>query len=363
MSSTSFSASHPLAVKVWSRKAYNDAVKNTLYGKLLGRSDTAVVQVKDELKKSEGDRITFRIRSLPTGVGVQDDETLEGTEEGLDYQNFAINLGEKRKAFKVALNLSEQRTMANVRQDQKDAMTEWEEEYLDTTFFEYLSGAGQGAGGASKYHPSGALGGNALQAPSADRIIYGGTGVTAANALAVGDTFKLTDLDKVAERILRASPTMRKATFDGKKMWVCIISPEQVTSLRTNTNTGQWLDIQKAAMQGGKVDSNPIWSDALGVYNDFLLVKSTRTPRFTNYGAGGNVEAHRALILGAQAAVVAYGQDADEKGRVKTKEKEIDYGKHLGIGATFIWAMAKTRFSNQSDFGVFCLDTAAKPAV
>lgn len=362
MATTTFSASHPLAVKVWSRKAYNDAVKNTLYGKLIGRSDRSIIQVKDELKKGEGDRIRFRIRLLPTGIGVQDSETLEGTEEGLDYRYFDINLGEKRKAFKVELNLSEQRTMANVRQDQKDAMSEWIEEYLDTTMFEYMAGAAQGPGGASKYHPSGPLGGNAILAPSGDRIIYGGSANTSKADIEAGDTFKLTDLDKARERITRASPTMRKGMFDGKASWVCIISPEQVTSLRTNTNAGQWLDIQKAAMMGGKVDSNPIWDAALGVYNDFILVESTRVPRFYDYGSG-SVEAHRALILGAQAGCVAYGQDADEKGRVKTKEKEIDYGKHLGLGATFIWAMAKTRFSDQSDFGVFALDTAAKPAV
>jgi N4-gp56 family major capsid protein len=362
MATTNFPAGHPLAAKVWARKAHADAVKGTLYGKLLGRGSDAIVQLQDDLKKSKGDSIVFPIRALPTGIGVQDDETLEGTEEGLDYRNFSVSLGEKRKAFKVQLNLSEQRTMLNVRKDQKDTMKEWEEEYIDTTFFEYLSGAGFGTAGASKFHPSGALGGNALLAPSADRIVYGGTGNAAKADIDATDTFKLTDLDKVAERISRASPTMRKGDFDGKRLYVAIISPEQKTALRTNTNTGQWLDIQKAAMMGGQVKDNPIWSSALGVYNDFLLVESTRVPRFTDYG-GGSVQAHRALILGAQAAVAAYARDGDEKGRVKVVEKEIDYGKHLGLGATWIWAMQKTRFSGQSDFAVFCLDTAAAPAV
>jgi N4-gp56 family major capsid protein len=155
---------------------------------------------------------------------------------------------------------------------------------------------------------------------------------------------------------------MRAGSFEGKKKFICIISPEQVTALRQNTNTGQWLDIQKAAMQGGKVDGNPIMDGSLGIYNDFILVENTRVPQFNDYGSG-QVQAHRALILGAQAAVVAFGHNADEKGRVKTKEKEMDYGKHLGIGSTFIWAMQKTRFADQSDFGVFCLDTAAAPAV
>lgn len=362
MASTSFTALSPLANKVWARKAFMDSVKPTLFSKLVGKSETSIIQVRDEIK-TEGDRIRFRIRALPQGIGVQDAEVLEGTEEGLDYKHFDINLGEKRKAFKVELNLSEKRTMAPVREDMKAAIEEWSEEYFDTTFFEYAGGVGYGAGGASKYHPSGALGGNSILAPSADRIVYGGTGVTTKAGLAVGDIMTLTMLDKMAERLKRANPTIRKANFDGKKGWVVILSPEQVTSLRSNTSQGQWFDIQKAAMQGGKVSDNPIWTEALGMYRDFILIESTRTPRFYDAGAGGNVEMHRALVLGAQSLVVSHGVDTDGMGKLKVVEKEIDYGKHLGVGATWVWGMQKTRFDGQSDYGVFCMDTAAKPAV
>lgn len=361
MAGTSFLADSPHAVKLWARKAHNDSVKTTMYGMLSGSSDRAIVQTRDEIK-SEGDRIRFRLRMLPTGIGVQDAEVLEGTEEGLEYKHFDINLGEKRKAFKVELNLSEQRTKADVRGDMKAALEEWCEEYYDTTFFEYLSGVAMGLNGASKFHPTGPLGGNALFPPSTDRIIYGGN-ATAANNVDATDVFDLRVLDKARERIARVSPTMRKGKFGGKNLWTCVISPEQVTSLRTNTSTGQWLDLQKSAMQGGKVDDNPIWNAALGVYNDFMLVESTRIPIFQNFGAGANVQAHRALILGAQAAVTCHGIKTDDKGRLKVVEKEIDYGKHLGLGATFVWGMAKSRFNDQSDFGVFAVDTAAAPAV
>jgi hypothetical protein len=96
--------------------------------------------VKDELKKGEGDRVRFQLRSLPTGIGVQDDETLEGKEEGLDFRYFDLTLGEKRHAIKVDLNLSAQRTIFDVRSEAKAALEEWIEDYCDTTFFEALSG-------------------------------------------------------------------------------------------------------------------------------------------------------------------------------------------------------------------------------
>lgn len=357
MSSTKFTSASPHAIKIWARKAWSDAVKTTLYGKLTGSSNRSIVQVKTELK-NEGDRVRFALRALPTGIGVQEDETLEGNEEGLEFKYFDLNLGEKRHAIKVDLNLSAQRTMFNVRSEAKEALQEWIEEYLDTTFFEYLTGAGQGPAGASKYHPNGVLGGNALLAPSADRIVYPGT-VSSAATMTASDVMSLTLLDKVAERVKLASPTMRKANFGGKMCWLVILHPWQVTSLRTNTSAGQWFDIQRAAMEGGKITNNPIFSESLGMYRDFLLIESTRIPTFTNYGAGANVGAARALVLGAQAAVVAHGKGANEKGVLKLAERTFDYGKRYGVAATLIWGMAKARFSDQSDFAVFAIDTAA----
>lgn len=359
MSSTNFSAANPLTVKVWARKAFSDAVKATMYGKLTGKSDRSIIQVKDDLKKGEGDRIRFGLRSLPQGLGVQEDEQLEGNEEGLDFRYFDINLGEKRHAIKVDLNLSAQRTMFDVRQEAKDALQEWLEEYLDTTFFEYITGAGKGPAGVSYYHRAGVLGGNSLLAPSADRIVYGGVGVTAKNAITVTDTMSLAVLDKVAERLKLASPTIRKASFNGKNCWVVILHPYQVNDLRANTNAGQWFDIQKAAMQGGKVADSLLFTEALGMYRDMLLIESTRVPTFTDYGAGANISAARAIVLGAQAAVVAHGQETDEWGKLKLVERTFDYGKRYGIGATLIWGMSKTRFDNQSDFASFAVDTAA----
>lgn len=359
MSTTNQSTSSNLAIKVWARQAFNDAVKATTYGKLTGTSDRSIVQVKNELK-SEGDKVTFGLRALPSGIGVQDDETLEGNEEGLEFKDFAMYLGEKRHAFKVDLNLSAQRTMFNVRAEAKEALNEWLEEYLDCTFFEYLTGMGAitGDATASKFHPRGFLGGNALSGPSTNRIVYGGTATADAN-ITVTDTFSLAVLDRLAERLKLASPTIRKASFGGKSCYVVILHPYQVNDLRNGTATGQWFDIQKAAMQGGKVTGNPIFEESLGMYRDFLLIESTRIPTFLA-GAGNAVSCARAVCLSAQAAVVAHGKGTDNVGKLAVVDRTFDYGKRYGVAVTLIWGMAKTKFNGQEDFGVFAIDTAAK---
>jgi len=359
MSTTNFATTSNLALKVWSKKAFADAVKATLYGMMVGTSDRAVVQVKDELKKSKGDRVTFALRGIPSGDGVQDDQTLEGMEEGLEFTDFNLNIGEKRHAIKVDLNLSAQRTLFDVRAEAKEGLGEWLENYLDTTFFEYLSGQSAMAGRPSRFHPAGVLGGNALLAPTANRIVYGGVGNITKAGMLVTDTMTFSVLDKIAERCKLATPTMRKAVWGGKSCWVVIMHPFQVNDLRANTGNLQWGDIVKADIAGG--GKNMFEGEVLGYYREMLLIESTRVQTYSDYGVGGNVLAARALVLGAQAAVVAHGMGTDNMGKMALVERTFDYGKRYGIAATLIWGMNKTRFAGQDDFGMFAIDTAAAP--
>jgi hypothetical protein len=60
-------------------------------------------------------------------------------------------------------------------------------------------------------------------------------------------------------------------------------------------------------------------------------------PTYSNAGAGANIKGARALILGAQAAVVAHGKDTDDQGKMKVVERTFDYGKRYGVGVTLIW--------------------------
>lgn len=347
MATTNLQTGNNLTLKLWSKTAFTDSVKETIFGKLIGKSDRAIVQVKDELAKSAGDRIRFRLRALPTGGAVEGDATLEGSEEGLTFQTFDLSIDAIRKATKVDLLMSQQRVNFDLRSEAKAALTEWWQEYLDTTFIECLSGVS-----AYTYHTNPP---NALSAPST--IVYGGT-ATAKNNVTTADVMSLTTIDRLVERAKLRSPTMRKGSFDGQNAFVLILHPRQVYDLRVATSAGQWLDIQKAAMQGGKVSDNPIFTEALGVYNGVVLVENTRIKTFTDYGASTNLPAARALFLGAQAAAVAFGRMTPDTERMDWTEKTFDYNRSLGVATTMIWGIAKTVFNSQ-DFGVMAVDTYA----
>ena len=79
--------------------------------------------------------------------------------------------------------------------------------------------------------------------------------------------------------------------------------------------------------------------------------------RFSDYGAGGDVPSARALFLGRQAGVIAFG--ATGGFRFSWTEEMQDHGNEPVISGGLIMGMKKTRF-NAKDFGVLSLDTAAK---
>lgn len=82
-------------------------------------------------------------------------------------------------------------------------------------------------------------------------------------ALTTSDTFTIDLIDSGVERARTLEPGIRPIKQMGGEYFVVFLHPHQVTDLRQSTTTGQWLDIQKAAMQGGMVERNPIFTGAL----------------------------------------------------------------------------------------------------
>ena len=125
--------------------------------------------------------------------------------------------------------------------------------------------------------------------------------------------------------------------------------------MRTSTDTGQWLDIQKALVQGHGRESSPIYSGALGEYNGTVLHESTRVPfgEDTSNTALSNVR--RAVFCGAQAACMGFGRGYGES-RMSWVEELFDYKNQLGVSAGLIGGLKKTVFNSQ-DFATIVIGT------
>src|SRR5678815_5718031 len=83
VANTDYPVNSPLAVKRWSSELMKEALKKTFALQFMGTSSNSLIQIKTEVNKDAGDRITFGLRQQLAGAGVSGDNTLEGNEEAL----------------------------------------------------------------------------------------------------------------------------------------------------------------------------------------------------------------------------------------------------------------------------------------
>src|SRR4051812_9447291 len=98
MAASSWGTNDALAVKLWSKRLLVEVLKSTWFAKFMGTSSDSLVQVKDELTKSAGDKITYGLRMQLTGAGVSGDGTVEGMEEALTTYSDSVIINQLRHA-------------------------------------------------------------------------------------------------------------------------------------------------------------------------------------------------------------------------------------------------------------------------
>lgn len=354
MATTSYGVNHPLAVKLWSRKLFHEVIGKSYVGRFMGTSDTSLIQIKTETQKSEGDKITVGLRMLLAGDGIQGDNTLEGNEEALVTYSDAVTIDQLRHAVRSAGRMSEQRIPFSVREEARMGLEDWWIERLETGFANQLTGnTGQSD---TRYTVN-----MATTAPSTagsvTRLIVGGS-ETAESSLSATTThaIKLADLDRCVALAKTQQPRIRPVRVDGKSMWVTFLHPYQVYQLRRDASTaGNFFDVQKAQLQGGKISDNPILTGASFVYNNVIVHEWDYLPNVPDSAAPGSDGSNyrRGVFCGAQAAIVGFGQ-GNSKNKMTWEEELFDYGNQLGVAAGCIMGGKKTVF-NSIDFSTIAL--------
>lgn len=351
MADTSYTVNDPLTVKLWSKYLEAEVLKNTWIMKFAGESPDNIIHIKTETQKSSGDRVTFALRMQMSGAGVAGDNILEGSEEALTTYTDNLFIDQLRHAHRTGGEMSEQRVTYDMREEGRSALAEWWEDRIDTAGINQL--AGYVPQTDTRY-----TGMQAVIAPSANNIKRTLANEAADQSISTTSTFTLAMIDKAAEAARTLSPAIRPVRVGGKPMYVSFLHDYQVTDMRTNTSTGQWLDIQKSAMQGGEVADNPIWNGALGVYNQTIIHSDTRIPQGVSGATSLAVSnTRRAIFCGRQAAVMAFGKKSGPN-RFQWSEESFDYGNKFGVKAGAIWGLKKTVF-NSADYATIVLATYA----
>lgn len=360
MATTNYGVNNALAVKLWSKRLAVEALKATWIFKFVGDSSSDMIQIKDETSKSAGDQITFGLRMQLVGNGTLGDGTLEGNEESLTTYSDAIIINQLRQAVRSQGRMTQQRVPFSVRDEALSGLRDWWADRIDWWGFNQLCG-NTGPSAAPVTLPAVDIRWTGLQAPIAPDANHYTNAQGGANdtTLGSGNTFNLTMIDKAVERAKTLTPAIRPVMVSGKKFYVAFLHPYQVTDLRTSTATGQWLDIQKAAMTGGLIDNNPIFDGSLGVYNGVILHEDYRVTMGQNTATppAAITTVRRAVFCGAQAAMIAFGRD-NSLNKFTWVEELFDYENQLGVSAGLIAGLKKTVF-NSADFATIVMSSYA----
>ena len=346
--------------------AFDTSQKSYFNQRFMARGAEAEVpiQILTDLESDAGEQITYDLLAELRMAPVEGEDTLEGKEEGQKFYTDQIYIDQARAGVNTGGRMTRKRTLHNLREKARRQQSQWWSRVFDEQTFMYLSGA-RGVN-PNFLFPLGYTGraNNAFVAPDANHILYGND-ATAFNNIDVNDKFDLTLLDRAKSRADTQGggptniPVLQPCKMDGNETFVCVMHTWQEDDMRKNTGTGQWMDFQRAAA-AAEGRNSPLFKGTLGMYRGIILHSHRNVIRFSNAGSGANIEAARALFMGAQAGVVAFGSPGTNM-RFDWHEETRDNGDKVVISTSSIFGMKKVTFTTDAgaqDFGLFSLDTA-----
>jgi N4-gp56 family major capsid protein len=361
MSTTFFNPSDPSTNKLWSKELYRETRKKTVATKFIGATSDSLIQILDDTQKHPGDKITYTLRMQLAGAGVLGFGVLEGAEEAMTFYTNALLIDNLRHAVKLQGSVSQQRVPWDLLNEAKMALSDWYGSRYDVALLNHLGGNSAQSSGLY-------TGNNSPLAPDAAHQLFAGTALDEAT-LTSTMTFTLSLIDQCVATAKTLTPAIRPVRLKNGEYYVMFLHPFQVQALRKSTTAGDWKDIQKAAMQGGQIEDNPIFTGALGMFNGVILHEDARVPYgdstqntlHTDLGAAaaGTTSVARAVFCGAQAAVIAFGRNYNWPTRYKWVTQADDYEDQVGVAVGSVWGATKSVF-NGTDFATLVASTWAQ---
>ena len=329
-----------LVEQKWDNDFFTAYVRANRFNRYMGTDSNSVIQIKEDLTKSAGDRIHLALIAELTGAGVTGDTLLEGSEEALSQYEFPIAVATRRNAVAVTMN-QEQFTGIDLRNAAKAQLKNWAMKKLRTdiiTALDVIDGtAYASASEASK---------DAWLVANADRVMFGdGTvgGYTdhSADLLLVTASMKLTKevVSKLKAKAEKASPIIRPVTVgEDSENYVLFCGSGAFRDLKVDLAT----TLQNAQERG---DNNPLFQDGDLMYDGVVIRKIQEIPATGTVGAA-SARIEPVFLCGAQALGVAWAQ------RTKSRTEERDYGFVHGVAIHEMLGVKKCVF-NSKMHGVF----------
>lgn len=349
MSDTTVSSAN--RVQQWADDEFYEYVRMNPLKSLMGTGENSIIQVKEELTKEAGDRITFSLVTRLTGDGVTGDNTLQGNEESLGNYGHQVTVDQLRHGVVVG-QFEKIKTKIDLLAAAKVMLRLWNMEKLRDLFLaRFMSPTTNGLTTYSAATEAQKDAWEVANNPTTanQRILFG-----AAKSNQSGDhSADLANIDGTADdlhqdiiRLLkrlaqscdpRIRPVVTGGNEPGKERFVALAGSLAFRDLQANMDTVN----QNADVRGE--DNNIFAGGDLKVGNVIVkeIPEMDRTPALggnllEDVGNGGTTEVSPVFFCGAQALVLAWAA------RMSIKMDEFDYQNKRGVAVTEIRGCEKT---------------------
>lgn len=360
----------------WGRRVWQAARNSSFVLKhFTGEGDNAVIQRVTELTETKKGTTAAVFTLVPDmeGDGTVGDNQLEGNEEELKAYDQTITYDQIRNANRLEGRMADLKSTVRFRETSMNVLKNWLAQRLDELAFLTMSGV------SYAYHTNGAVRtgsqfpqldfANDVSAPTTNRhfrwnatagtMDAGATNTVAATDLPTWDLF--VELKARAEESYIRPVT----TEDGIEVYTVFLHPRQMAALKKDT---KFIEAMKFARERGTANvlfkGTGMGGTASGIYIDGLNLVTYRNVFNTKgaasgqkWGAAGDVDGARMLLVGAQALALA------DIGVPRWVEKDFDYDNSPGISVAKligfkkpVWRSALT--GTMEDFSILAVDTA-----
>ncbi len=377
-----------LVPQLWDDKFFSEYVRQSKFSRYMGTDEQSMFQVREDLTKKKGDKITFAKVGKLEGAGIFGTANLEGNEEILDQHAMVIQADMFRHAVAVT-DWDEQKSAIPLRDIARSRLKTWEMEKMKYDLVNALTQVAIGTNSDGTQSTIGIAAGSTAQlntwvTNNGDRVLFGylnsnysTTFATAAATITAADILTPSQISLAKRMAQIANPLIApiKTVSDDEEWYVMWCHPLCFRDLRNNA---QLMTFQSQALPRAKdnilfTGGDILWDGViikelweLGIPR-FIAGTAQPTPG-TLVGAGASgINVGVNILCGAQAVGLAWAQ------RMKSTTNTRDYGFRHGVGIQEARGIQKLQFGRHyvgssassdatpCDNGTFTVFAAAVP--
>jgi N4-gp56 family major capsid protein len=332
---------------------YKEYMLNMFFRNMMGKKGSGKpIIVDDEVFKGRDSGDVGRFHFIPQfrGKGIRgQNKSVIGNENTIDEFYMDVRIDQITQAFAKKGKMTTKRMIWDFRSTAKSQLTEWFRMQTELDIIDSLSG--YNTDGATYVEGEAALALDVVNGTGrCIRPDYANSKFTEVEvessasdttsllgALAATDTMNTHLLDVLQDFAKTANPKYAMKPIrckNGEEYYMLVLHPKAAIDLRKDE---RWEKRALASMTGrGSLEGDPIATGAIGVWEHIIVKEAQFIKTHTN--SAGNLTIARNLLLGAEAAVIAYGQTLDYT------EELLDHKRTMSCAADEIRGIRKITF-------------------